>query len=179
MKLTDVYSGWDDTFRQISQSTGGEVVIGNLLKRSLKLVADREDIFYRLTYRPSDIKNEKRKINITSHIKNLNIIHESKIKVSRPKYIELSEVSYSAPILTIKLNNYHLIAVGQKQAGDVQLEISGENSKGKTMKYMKKMALETSESTISLKLNIPRDNQINLSVIAWDNLSGLKAQKSI
>ncbi len=82
--LNDVYSDWKEAFRQISQATGGEVIGGNHLKKSMQKVVEREDIYYRLTYEPRNVQNEKRNIAIKTKKKGFKIFHVSRVKVASP-----------------------------------------------------------------------------------------------
>ena len=47
-----VFSNWEETFRQITEATGGEIMDGNRMKEALAEVANREDVYYVLTYAP-------------------------------------------------------------------------------------------------------------------------------
>ena len=47
-----VFSNWEETFRQITTATGGEIMDGNRMKEALAEVANREDVYYVLTYAP-------------------------------------------------------------------------------------------------------------------------------
>jgi hypothetical protein len=179
IRLREVYSGWQDTFREISLATGGEIVMGNLLKTSLQKAVDREDIFYRFTYKPNIKDKEKRKIKIKSNIKGLKIFHVSKVKVSKPKYIQLSDVSCKDSILTLTLKNYHFVGIEDQQMGDVQLVITATDENGGIMEYMKRLELESEEATISMKLKIPTDVKHTILITAWDNLSGLNDQQIV
>lgn len=87
MAAGNVYSGWLETFKGISRVTGGQVMRANKLKESLIKVVDREDIFYRITYAPSENKdkrnNKKRKIKVTVKDKTLKVIHIKKVNATR------------------------------------------------------------------------------------------------
>jgi hypothetical protein len=179
IKLNDVYSGWQDTFREITLATGGEIIIGNLLKTSLQKAVDREDIFYRFTYRPHILDKEKRKIKINSTVKGLKIFHVSKVKVTKPKYIQLSDVSFKDSILSVTVKNYHFVGIEDQQMGDVQLVITASDENGGIMEYMKRLELESEEATISMKLKIPADVKHTILITAWDNLSGLNDQQTV
>ena len=52
MNLFPLFSNWEDAFRQITEVTGGEVMDGNRMKGALAEVANREDVYYVLTYAP-------------------------------------------------------------------------------------------------------------------------------
>lgn len=179
LSLRDVYSDWKETFRQITVATGGEVIGGNILKASLQKVVEREDIYYRLTYRPRNTDKEKRKIRIKSRQKDVKLYHVSRVKVEKPQNIAMSDVSFENKILSLKLGHYHRITLGEKQIGDVQLVVSWVNPDGEILEYMKNLELETPESTISMKLNLPEEENCKLTITIWDNLSGLKAEQTI
>ncbi|HEX7502508.1 MAG TPA: hypothetical protein VF451_03730, partial [Acidobacteriota bacterium] len=49
-----VFSNWEETFRQMAAATGGEVMDGNRMKEALAEVANREDVYYVLTYAPTE-----------------------------------------------------------------------------------------------------------------------------
>jgi VWFA-related protein len=82
--LNDVYSDWKEAFRQISQATGGEIVGGNKLKASLQKVVEREDIYYRITFRPQKIDKKNRHIEIKPLKKGLKIFHVSRVHLAAP-----------------------------------------------------------------------------------------------
>ncbi|MDQ1352910.1 MAG: hypothetical protein QG657_3216, partial [Acidobacteriota bacterium] len=52
IKLDHVYSDWQEVFSNISRSTGGAVIKGNMPDQSLTQAVEKEDIYYRLTYEP-------------------------------------------------------------------------------------------------------------------------------
>ncbi|MCP5102419.1 MAG: hypothetical protein GY950_03520 [bacterium] len=80
-EVQDVFSGWMETFKGISRVTGGEVIRANKLKETLEKVVDREDIFYRITYKPALVKDEKEKREITVKVRGdgLKVFHLKRV----------------------------------------------------------------------------------------------------
>ncbi len=179
MRLTDVYSGWENTFREITAATGGQLVTGNILKTSMQKVKEREDVFYRITYKPHSMTKKKRKIRIQTRDKSLTVFHVSRIKVEKPKEIQLANVTLNDSILELTLKNYLLVNAVDEGIADLQLIVSVTNKDGESMEYMKKLELRSEEAVISMKLKLPANEPHTLLVTVWDNYSGLKAQKTV
>jgi hypothetical protein len=84
LEVENVYSGWMETFKGISNVTGGKVMRANKLKESLEKIVEREDIYYRITYAPTKGKKKKRKIEvqIKNNDKEIKIFHVNRIKLT-------------------------------------------------------------------------------------------------
>ncbi|MCP5051058.1 MAG: hypothetical protein GY940_28095 [bacterium] len=176
LKFEETYSDWKESFRQISQATGGEIVDGDILKASLQKVVEREDIYYRLTYRPEKMTKQKRKIKIKTKQPGLKIYHISRVNVKAPTPIEISSVDYKTPALTIALKNYHCVSDGDLLQGEVRLTISATNQAGKSMEYSKILELNGKESQVTMNMRLPKNNSYRVTITALDTLSGQQAQ---
>lgn len=171
--LENSYSQWQESFKKISRGTGGDIITGNTLKTSLRSLVDREDVYYRLTYSPRNIKKNKRKVKIKTRAKKVKLFHMTRVNIVKPKNIQLADVSVKDSILSLTLKHYLVVGLGVERVGDIQLVISAVNKQGETMKFSKNLALKGDESTISMKLKMPANGTYRMLITAKDNLSAL------
>jgi len=176
LAMQDVYSDWRETFRQVTMGTGGEIVTGNKLRTSIQRVVEREDIYYQLTYRPQDLKNTNRNVRIAAKQMGLKIYHVSRINVETPKNIEITDVSFKNDTLSLTIKNYHRVGIGDRMFGDVMLFISAEDQDGNINELTNPMELEGEDASITMKLSVPKDGVLKVTVKAVDNLSGLESE---
>lgn len=82
-------------------------------------------------------------------------------------------------MLSLTVKNYHRIAMGDKEVGDVQLVITAGDEYGEVVEFMKRLELKGEDASISMKTKFPQQGKITVLVTAWDNLSGLKTQHTL
>ena len=76
-----VFSNWEETFRQITAATGGEIMDGNRMKEALAEVANREDVYYVLTYAPTEGKSRERRVDINVKRDGVKVIHGRRVEM--------------------------------------------------------------------------------------------------
>lgn len=183
MKYTDkgrTYSGWRDAFRQITKSTGGEVVLGSDLKTAIKKSVEREDIYYRITYSPEDDLKKNRKILIKTSRKGFKLLYSDNVMVISNNEILIKNVKFEAPMLKIFISRYQLFFNNAALTGDISISLIIKNKKNGTISTnTTRVKPEGDEAEVSLKMKFPVNSSFNIRIIIRDNYSKKELEKSI
>ncbi|MEN8154180.1 MAG: hypothetical protein ABFR75_09155 [Acidobacteriota bacterium] len=174
------YSGWRDAFRQITKSTGGEVVLGSDLKESIKKSVEREDIYYRVTYSPYNDNKIKRKIRIRSKKEGVKLLYSDRVMVNIDNKIDIKKLNYDSPVLKIYLTEYQQFFNNAALTGDISISLIIENKKSGYISTNKKRVTPAGdEAEISLKMKFPANSSFRVRVKVRDNYSKKEAEKTI
>ncbi|MCP5046986.1 MAG: hypothetical protein GY940_07420 [bacterium] len=168
----NVHSDWKQAFRDISLATGGEVIDDNVLKLSLGKVVEKEDIYYRLTFSPGPGKSRVRDIKIKSGDKTLKLFYHRKARFSQVGEVTIENVSFTHPDLEFTLRNYRQFFDGTRLHGDLDLKITGVDSKGEMSTSERILQPDSDATTVAMKLNFPGSGDYSLILEALDRQSG-------
>ncbi|MCP5104906.1 MAG: hypothetical protein GY950_16080 [bacterium] len=176
LQNTLVLSDWQEAFTRISQSTGGGVIDNDKLKESLVEAAEKEDIYYRLTYAPKvNDNNEVRNIKVTSGDKRLKLQYTPRVTVRKTNEITIDNFSFSHPTLEFILGSYQQLFDGSRLYGDIQVILSAVDERGERFSVSKNFEPDAEEIIVSMKLNFPGGGAYNLSIEAFDKQTGKSA----
>lgn len=167
-----VASEWEETFRNITLATGGEIADGNRLDESFSRITEKEDIYYILTYSPKESSQEKRQLRIKSQIPGLKLYHHRRLNLNDITDIGLHDLRYRHPALTFKLKNYRMIYRNSQFQGNIDLKITATDPKGNISTITKPVQLVEEEAHLSLNLNLIHDTRYMLTVEATDKNTG-------
>lgn len=179
LKLDYVYSDWQEIFRNISRSTGGEVIEDNKLDKSLAHAAAKEDIYYRLTYEPAKGGQRTRDIEIKTSLKRIHLVYNREMILREPTNIAIDNFSFTpAPAnatLEFTLKNYRQLYDGYQMYGNIRVKISAVDEQGEITSFERVFEPEDAAIVPSLKLNFPHGGKYTLIVEALDRQTGKSA----
>lgn len=175
LKMDYMASEWEDTFRNITVATGGEVVGRMKLDDAVSKISGREDVYYILTYAHADTGKKVNKLKVTHRNPDIRLFHHKRMDLNQIEDIVLDNISYTHPALSFKLKNYRMIYDNDQFQGAVNLKISSMDPKGDMDEFSKEVILTEEEAELSLALNLPFDTQFMLTVEAADKHTGKKS----
>ncbi len=167
-----IYSDWQEAFRNITNSTGGEVIDNNNFERSFAQVVEKEDIYYRLTYTPQITGEKIRKIEIKTKKKRVKLMYNRQVILKKASEISIDNFSFTYPALQFTLNNYQQLYDGNRLYGDIEIKITAVDSKGEMLAFGKALEPGEEKMTVSLKMNFPRGGKYTLIIEALDKHTG-------
>jgi hypothetical protein len=177
LKYSAAHTDWQQAFRLISEETGGGIILDNQWQDSLVKAVEREDIFYRITYKPAKSGKQRRNIRIRTKLPGIKLKYHRKVKVTPPGQdkIAIGGFSFKHPVLQFTLKHYRQFFDGARLRGDIEVKISGVDEKGKMINFKRLLEPDMNETTVSMSLNFPSGGQYSLIVEAFDLQTGKTA----
>ncbi len=175
LKTGRIYSDWKETFRNISKSTGGKILDGKILKDSLGLAINKEDIYYRLTFAPQSYDNTTRKIGVKLDKKGTELYYNQRLLLKRSENIKLSDFSFKGSTLKFVLDRYRMFFDGTRSTGDIEVRLTAVDAKGEMSTFKQDLAPDNGRVLVSLKLDFPVGGKYTMVVEALDRQSGESA----
>lgn len=175
VKVAPIHSEWQEVFRKISEATGGEIIDGKKLGISLAQAVNKEDIYYRLTYAPQVTDIKKRKVEVTTTKKRVQIVYNPNVVLKKPTEVKIENFSFNFPTLEFSLRDYQQLYDGNYMYGDIAVKITAVHADGDMAKLERNFEPEEKAITASMKLSFPRGGQYSMIIEALDNQTGKKA----
>lgn len=172
LKTGRIYSDWKETFRNISTSTGGDIRDGNILKESLGLAINKEDIYYRLTFAPQTYDNTTRKIEIKLNKKGPELYYVQRLLLQRVETIKINDFSFDRSTLKFVLDRYRMFFDGTRSTGDLEVRLTAVDAKGEMSTLKRDLAPDTGKVLVSMKLDFPVGGNYTMVVEALDRQTG-------
>jgi hypothetical protein len=91
LRLEEIHSDWEETFRRIGRATGGDVLEAVSLMKSFSQVLEKEDVYYELSFVPNTGVRKRRTLTLTlnrSDLKNVEIFFPRRIDVKEAATLE-------------------------------------------------------------------------------------------
>ncbi len=175
VKVAPIHSEWQEVFREITESTGGEIISGKKLGISIAQAINKEDIYYRLTYAPqvADVKN--RKVEVKTNKKRVKIVYNPNVVLKKTTEVKIENFSFNFPTLEFSLKDYQQLYDGNYMYGDIAVKISAVHAEGDIAKLERNFEPEDKAITATMKLSFPRGGEYSMIVEALDNQTGKKA----
>ncbi len=124
----------ENTLREITKITGGELILSNNLEKSLEKITEKEDIFYLLTYEPSDKQKRNRKIKVKVKGKPYKVIYDKTVyadffkdyldkKEKDIPEIRIENLHYNNRTFSFNVTDFKTQNMGKKNQGKVEVQI--------------------------------------------------------
>ncbi len=170
-----VFSNWEETFRQITKATGGEIMDGNRMKEALAEVANREDVYYVLTYSPTEGKRRERRVEIRVKGDGLKVIHGRRVEMETLPQIKLAAIEPAPGKVRLELKDLYMIGQGEQRSGlvRVSLSVAGENEKPQVL--VRDVEIAT-KGSLEVPIRELEPGRYQLVVRVVDSLTGLEAK---
>jgi len=170
-----VFSKWEETFRQISEATGGKIMDGTRMKEALAEVANREDVYYVLTYAPDEGKRRERRIDINVDRDGVKVIHGRRVEMESLPQIKLAAIEPVPGMVRLELENFYMIGQGEQRSGLVRVSLSAARENEKPQVLANDMEIATAGSVEIPITKLPQ-GRYRLEVQVVDRLTGRHAQ---
>ena len=141
-----MFSNWEETFRQITKATGGEIMDGNRMKEALAEVANREDVYYVLTYAPDQGKRRERRVDIRVKGDGLKVIHGRRVEMENLPQVKLATIAPVPGKVRLELEDLYLIGQGEQRSGLVRVTLSAAREDEKPQILVQDMEVATTGS---------------------------------
>ncbi|MBN1197258.1 MAG: hypothetical protein JXA62_07610 [Candidatus Aminicenantes bacterium] len=182
LTLREVFSDRQWTFQRLVQATGGKSISDNIPDRGLQRVADAEDVYYRLTYRPALEKKEnsadQRRLVITSNRPRARIYHVRSMRLSEVEEIRLAEFHCDATRLKFILTGYAVRLEGERLQSDVQVRITAESAQKELQTFTRHFDTAEPFLQVSMAIHFPRSGHYRLNFHAEDRFTGRSVEES-
>ncbi|HDP95072.1 MAG TPA: hypothetical protein ENN40_06910 [Candidatus Aminicenantes bacterium] len=182
LTLREVFSDRQWTFQRLVGATGGKIISDNIPDRGLRRVADAEDVYYRLTYRPALEGNEndkdQRRLVITSSRPRVRIHHVRSIRLSEVEEIRLAEFHCDATRLKFILTGYAVRLEGEHLQSDVRVRITAESGKKEIQTFTRDFNTAEPFLQVSMAIHFPRSGHYRLHFHAEDRFTGHNVEEN-
>lgn len=175
LQTGEIQSNWQDAFLNISKATGGEIIDGKILDKSLEQAVNKEDIYYRLTYEPESYDNTTREIEIQLDKKGLDLFYLRRLILIKSQEIGISEFSFLVSTLKFVLNRYRMFFDGTRMSGDIEVKVTAVDDNGEMSTFTTDLTPESGKTLVSMKLDFPVGGNYTLVVEALDRQTGKSA----
>jgi hypothetical protein len=166
----ELQTGWQDVFAAISSATGGTVLQDGDMTGALQNFSRQQDIYYILTFEPSEKKQLKRKIKLELLGKNHDLFYDNEGMQRHIGKFAISGMEWQEPVLRLKVENYLPDLQPQGIGGHVSLTIHAVPEQGEEMTFARELLLPEKKPDIQLKLRFPAKGRYHLSIEAVDQL---------
>jgi hypothetical protein len=172
MQWKPVFSSWDETFRQISASTGGHVNDTTRLADAIQEVAAAEDVYYVLTYLPAEGKEAQRSLKIEVNRPGARIVHSRKLTKGELFPLRIKGLEWQDGKLKIALTDFQRQYGESGLAGHLRLGVQAQTKGKKTLSGEIEIMPKEAEVTVELALRFSASGRWKLKIEAKDLLSG-------
>ena len=170
-----VFSNWEETFRQITTATGGEIMDGNRMKEALAEVANREDVYYVLTYAPDEGKRRARKVDIRVKGEGVKVVHGRRVEMENLPEIKLTAIKPVPGKVLLDLESIYMIGQGEQRSGLVKVSLSAAREDEKPQILVRDVEIAT-KGSVEVPIKDLEPGRYQLAVRVVDSLTGLQAQ---
>ena len=190
LKYSQIGRGFETSFRQLTQNTGGTVILSSDLASALATISEIEDIYYMLSYAPENA-NKKGKIKVSVSNNNYNVLYDpnhfedyfknyvNKKEIEYPT-VKMSGLSLVDKKLSLVIENFMLGKIKAETSGLLKIRIHIKNSLDQSI-YDQSKSVKAPGKSFSLAINFAFLNTGKYDVIVdvTDQISGKSCTESI
>ncbi|MEN8222322.1 MAG: hypothetical protein ABFR36_03600 [Acidobacteriota bacterium] len=158
-----ISSNLENSFREITERTGGSLISSGNISKSVKKLTEKEDILYMLTYTPDEGKKAG-KIRVTTKNSAYKVIYDNNM---RDKYIEryfrnkesnipavsVEEAKLDGKTLFIKIKDYFWRKENGRRLGKLNIHIQVVSSSGRVY-FNQTRTIVADKKSFSVSLNL-------------------------
>ncbi|MCK5055392.1 MAG: hypothetical protein KAT34_01950 [Candidatus Aminicenantes bacterium] len=179
----------ENSLREITAKTGGELMATNNLEKALSKVVEKEDICYMLTYAPEN-PGKKGKISVelgNRDYRKYDVIYDKNMredyireylakKNAGQPTVELNEIKFKGKKLSFRIGGFLMKKTGKEKMGKLGVRIRVKDRRSQPL-YDKKKQIEAKQETIAFSLAFDWLNagEYNIIVDVQDLLTGKNA----
>lgn len=178
-----IASDLESSLKEITKKTGGESIGSNDLEKSLEKIAEKEDIFYILTYEPLDKQQKKRKITVKLKDKSFKLIYNNNVvpdffkdflerKKKKSPEIKIKDLKCEKQILSFNIVDFKTQKSENRFEGQVEIHIKIMDDEKKVIFNRSKiLLLKDKSSKISIRLDEIKKDKYFVFLSAKDLLT--------
>lgn len=162
-----------DIFSIVSQSTGGQVLSGSRYQQSFEKVAQREDVYYVLTYAPETVQAKRAaELEIRTGLKNVKVLYKQQAEIRMAGKLSIEHFSFFKDEMTFTVSGYeHPLSRGGPQS-HLRISVQAEPDSGNPLTYEREIRSPEEKLEVSVKLAFPAAGPYKLRLTVSDILSG-------
>lgn len=185
-----VSTNLENSFREITERTGGSLISSGNISKSVKKLTEKEDILYMLTYTPEEGRKVG-KIKIVTKNPDYKVVYDNNM---RDKYIQryfrkkemlvpsvkIESTGLKKKDLSIKIVDYFFRLENGKHLGKLKIHIQVVNNSGKVY-FDQKKTIVAGKKSFKVKLNLKNlvPGEYSIVVDVLDLLTGKSDMKYI
>lgn len=169
-----VFSNWENLFREVAATTGGETMNGDRMKDALAEVAAREDVYYVLTYAPEG-KGGGRKIEIRVGRQGAKVTHGRRGEMENPPQVKLAAIEETPGGLRLRLEDLYTIGRGDQRSGLVRVTLLA-SREGEKPRELARDAEFATTGGVEIPFEKPEPGTYRLAALVTDCLTGRQAR---
>ncbi|MCG2811576.1 MAG: hypothetical protein L6428_08980 [Candidatus Aminicenantes bacterium] len=162
LEYKKVASDLENSLREITKSSGGEVIFSGNIGSALHAIEEKEDVYYVLTYEP---KNRERtgKVRIELNDPRCRLFYDDQVrsdyiaaylkkkKVEDPT-LQLDRISLDGCQLQLEISSFKMLEAKANKSGQLRVAISIRDDHGRTL-YEQNRSLAAKEANVSLAVD--------------------------
>ncbi len=172
-----VFSSWEGAFRQISADTGGQVSNTTRLGAALQRAAEREDVYYVLTFKPAAGGERQRRLRIEVKRPGLKTVFSRKLKLGELFPLKIQALEWRDGRLAVSLADYQRAYGEQGLAGRLRVAVSAGVHGGAPLSAEREVAPDEPAADVELALSFPTPGRYFVEVEVSDLLTGNRARE--
>ncbi|MFC2155018.1 hypothetical protein ACFLRB_00810 [Acidobacteriota bacterium] len=179
-----VSSNIENSLREITRKTNGEIIGSNNLRKSLEKISHKEDILYLLTFEPEDDRKDVRKIRIKMKNKAYKLIYDNeayagffteyigKKEKEIPK-IKIKNFAFQDKVISFTIFDYKKEKTEDEEAGKFKIRIRvSDNENTSLYDQTKSLTSKKGELNLSIGLKWLDIGEYNVIIDYTDLLTG-------
>ncbi len=167
-----VFSTWEGAFRQVSADTGGQVSNTTRLGEALGNVAEREDVYYVLTFKPAAGGEGKRDIRVDMKQPGWKAVYSRKLRLGELFPLKIQALEWRDGRLSVSLADYQRTYGEQGLAGRLKIGVRAGVRGGAPLSAELEVAPDEPAADVELALNFPAPGRYPVHVDVRDLLTG-------
>jgi len=151
-ELREVAQDFEDSFKQITFSTGGYTAFSNNAVEAMEKASRTEDHYYLLVYYTKE-DNPKKKLNIEVKVKRegARVVHLKKFSTEKSIPVSITDFGSGEKTIRFSIENYQRVRTGNELSGMAQVEITlFDEDSNKVYDEAKTLRLVEEETHISI-----------------------------
>jgi hypothetical protein len=190
LQFRNIATDIENSLRQITDKTGGSLLASNDLTKSLVQVAQKEDLYYMLTYEPGNAKKIG-KIKVTVKNKKYDVVYDNNLRAdyineylqkreTENPSVKINNLSFKDKKISLSVYDFSQTKIQNETMGVLHIRIRIKNSKNQTF-FDQTKALQAPKKTFSLSLNFNSlaAGKYDIIVDVLDQVSGKSCSEII
>lgn len=184
-EFSEAVSDYEQSFREISNATGGSVILTNKLSESLQEVTRRKDVYYILSFTPAHSHDSNSKIKVTAadpqgnrslntyYVKNLKLNPSAASEEESKFNVDVAGFSFKDRELNCYLVNYLRKKIEGKVIGVLEVRLMVMEKETETIVYNKSRILEARDkkTKMQIRFNTLKKGHYHLILDVGDKLT--------
>jgi hypothetical protein len=170
-----VYSSWEGAFRQISSDTGGRVSNTNRLDEALRQAAEKEDIYYVLTFKPGPGEDRRRRLQVEVKRPGLKVAFSRKLELGEVFPLKIQALEWREGKLIVSLADYQRAYGDAGLKGRLRVGVRAHVRGGDPLAIEKEIMAGEPAVDVEMALHFPEPGSYMVQVDVQDLMTGNRA----